>query len=141
MSVLLVVASLIIAAFLIIVVLVCLSEKRSDKFWEAVSNGHVDSVQKLLEAGADVNKITEGNPYIPSGNTVLDLAVVRGHTEVVKVLLEAGANHINDLRSDLNGAVSMRSTEVVTELVKVLLEAGADVNRGSLNRDLYYYML
>ncbi|KAK2065488.1 hypothetical protein LY76DRAFT_611434 [Colletotrichum caudatum] len=74
----------------------------------ASGGGHIEVVERLLSAGADVN----ADPSSMNGRTALQAASGRGHVEVVERLLSAGA--------DVNyGHV---------EVVERLLSAGADVN-------------
>lgn len=62
----------------------------------AAHNGHLNTVQCLLQAGCQVNAIDLGD------NTALHWASMRGHVEVVRALLAAGAD--KELR---NAQVSM----------------------------------
>ena len=57
------------------------ADKLGDEFLQAVIQGDVDQVKKLLAAGVDVN--------FKEGSALLN-AVTRGYTEVVGLLLEAG---------------------------------------------------
>lgn len=63
----------------------------------AVQAGDLESVRRLIAAGADVN---EKSPVLVNGNdgqTPLLVACFLGHAEIVRALLEAGANpRIND---------------------------------------------
>ena len=52
----------------------------------ASHNGHLHTVQYLVEAGADVNSLDLGD------NTPLHWAAMRGHVEIVKYLLSNGAD-------------------------------------------------
>ncbi|MEA2640608.1 MAG: hypothetical protein QOF51_2002 [Chloroflexota bacterium] len=59
---------------------------------QAVQQGNLEEVRRLIAAGADVN---EQSPVVSSGNdgqTPLLVASFLGHTEIVAELLKAGAN-------------------------------------------------
>ena len=51
----------------------------------AATEGHIESVLTLLDAGADVNE-KNNNDY-----TALMLAKEQGHTEIAEILRKAGA--------------------------------------------------
>ena len=53
---------------------------------EAVTAGHYEAVQLLLEKGADINKVDN------DGATPLISAAMSGHKDVVELLLAAGAD-------------------------------------------------
>ena len=53
--------------------------------WEAVWRGHTETVQLLVDAGADVNAKDSG------GDTMLQEARFRGHSDIEEILLAAGA--------------------------------------------------
>jgi ankyrin repeat protein len=53
----------------------------------AVRQGHVESVNALLEAGADVNLVSAGDKSSP-----LLLAIINGHFDVARTLLDQGAD-------------------------------------------------
>ncbi|MGH9199605.1 MAG: ankyrin repeat domain-containing protein [Vicinamibacterales bacterium] len=65
----------------------------------AVRQGHTDSAEALLEAGADVNQVCAGDQTSP-----LMMAVINGHFDLAQRLLEKGANP--NLASD-NGATPL----------------------------------
>ncbi|CAI8043477.1 Serine/threonine-protein phosphatase 6 regulatory ankyrin repeat subunit A, partial [Geodia barretti] len=52
----------------------------------AAHNGHTETVQRLLEAGANVNQQNK------NGQTPVYFASWKGHTAVVKLLIENGAD-------------------------------------------------
>jgi ankyrin repeat protein len=61
-------------------------QELNDQFYEAVRQGDVAAVTKLLDQGVDVNT------KFRYGATALFKAAERGHTEVVKLLLARGAD-------------------------------------------------
>lgn len=103
----------------------------------AAGSGHADTVETLLEDGADVNAKTEGQ-------TPLMVAAMNGHTSTVKALLAHGA--------DIEARDSFHQTAVViavknchTDTVKVLLSASTSVGslqtaleKTSQSADLHY---
>ncbi len=52
---------------------------------DAAGHGHINTVQALLDAGADVNAKQK------YGGTALKYAIAQGHTEIVELLKQAGA--------------------------------------------------
>jgi len=101
-----------------------------------VRNGHHDTAELLLDAGADVNAL------VADGKNALGLAIFNGHYELASMLIDRGSD-VNqaDARnfSPLFWAVDRRNMEtapnfpwVVTDdplpLIKKLLDAGAQPN-------------
>jgi ankyrin repeat protein len=94
---------------------------RDNRLHFAATNGHLESMKALLEAGAHVNDKDE------DGGTPLHWAAYKGHGECVTALLGAGADvNINDNYglTPLHWAAYYGRGECVT----ALLEAGAYVN-------------
>ena len=86
----------------------------------AAHNGHLDCMQVLVEAGADVNQ-TEILSHSP-----LTLAAERNQKEAIEFLIEKGANvnAVNHMYTALARAAMYRQYNCVHTLLKV----GADVN-------------
>jgi ankyrin repeat protein len=107
----------------------------------AIRQGHLDAVKGLLEAGADVNKVSGGDKTSP----VL-MAVINGHFDLAQYLLERGADvtlasdgGVTPLYAVLNiqwGPKSMypqpqaylQQKLSYLDLMKLLVAKGADVN-------------
>ena len=118
--------------------------------------GHIDVMQALLEAGADVNQV--GGPYSFSslftaaarnhpraiallarnggdvnladsrGPTPLFIAAEQGHKEAVIALLEAKAA-VNQATNDGIGPVYVAAQYGHADVLKLLIKAGGDVNK------------
>jgi ankyrin repeat protein len=107
----------------------------------AARQGHVAAVTTLLEAGADINRVSAGDKTSP-----LLMAIVNGHYDLATRLIERGA----DVRlASTNGATPLyavlnvqwapkalypqpraytQQTTTHLELMKILVDKGADVN-------------
>jgi ankyrin repeat protein len=84
----------------------------------AVSNGDIDAVRLLVEAGANVNQAAS------NGDTPWNLARRWGHPEIAALLEQAGAVEPADVGTDLHRAILWGKTEAVSNL----LAHGADAN-------------
>lgn len=86
--------------------------------------GHLDTVNVLLEYGARVNE--QGGHY---GNA-LQAASIAGHEAIVRRLMQEGAD-VNRQSShyEIKSALIAASKGVHAAIVQMLLEYGADVNR------------
>jgi len=91
----------------------------------AVSHGHSEIVQLLLDAGAGMNAET------PTGRNALMFAAQVGNIELINLLLNAGANvNFQDPSRKLSAlmdAVLSGSWDTI-ETIELLLARGADVN-------------
>lgn len=89
----------------------------------AASAGHMDAVERLLEAGADPNA-----PVHEMGTSALEAAAAQGQLVVVQKLLETGAHpdHCGK-RSDATPLIAAADAGDI-EICKALLQSGADVS-------------
>jgi ankyrin repeat protein len=89
---------------------------------KAAQDGNMQSVQDLLEKGANVNAKDE------TGKTVLHwVAPARDNPEMVKVLIAKGAD-VNAKDNAGDTALMIASSQSNPGIVTALLEAGAEVN-------------
>ena len=84
----------------------------------AARNGHVEIVQALVDAGADIDLQSK------SGSTALMFAASKGHTDVVKALLGADAD-LNAKNNNKNTALMVAAQNGHVGCVQVLLAAKA----------------
>jgi len=116
----------------------------------ATREGHMESVQALLNAGADINQVSAGDKTSP-----LLIATINGHFDLARFLLDKGAdpkaaseNNATPLYAALNvewapkslypqprAQVNQKTTYL--ELMKALLDGGADPNL-RLNKKVWY---
>ncbi|KAH7190109.1 ankyrin repeat protein [Fusarium oxysporum] len=96
----------------------------------ASAGGHIQVVERLLEAGANVNAAAAAD----RGRTALQAASAGGHIQVVERLLEAGAN-VNAAAAARYGRTALQAASAVghIQVVERLLEAGANVVDRLLN--------
>lgn len=88
----------------------------------AVSRGSEQCVQLLLDWGADINKVGEGE------NSVAPLSLaINVSYNLVKLLLENGAD-ANTADSEGNPVLILAIEAKQTAIAKLLLENGADIN-------------
>ncbi len=91
----------------------------------AVGNGEASLVQKLVEAGANVNKLGSG----PFARTPLQCAVESKLPDLVDLLLKAGAD-VNASGATVGGATALQLAAIRGHLsiARTLLDKRADVN-------------
>lgn len=86
----------------------------------AAKEGHADCVKSLLEAGAKVDGMGEGNNAL----TPIWMATYAGHYDCVKLLVQDGAN-VNSKYPETPLYIAAR--EGRTECVRLLIDAGSDL--------------
>ena len=116
----------------------------------AVRQGHLETIQALLDAGADVNQVSAGDKTSP-----LLIATINGRFDVAKLLLEKGAdprlaseNGVTPLYAAVNvqwapkalypqPRAHLQQSITHLELMAALLEKGADPN-ARLKKKVWY---
>jgi ankyrin repeat protein len=84
----------------------------------AAQSGHLESVRRLVDAGADVNVVTS------QGFSSLMIAARRGRTDVVKYLIEHGASVQSIKRYTLNMNTYMPFSMILTSPLMQACQAG-----------------
>ena len=91
----------------------------------AAGRGHLEVVRRLLDKGADVNRVIDKPQFPPC--TALHAACEGGYDEIVDLLLSRGANPNaggGQARYPINAAASFGHNHILTKLI----QARADVN-------------
>ena len=103
-------------------------ENAMTPLYAAASNGSLNCVSLLIEAGANKDQGTTD-----VGATPLYIAAHQGHLEVVRFLVESGANK-DQGRTD-NGLTPLfvAARNGYLEVVRFLVEAGANKDQGTTN--------
>ena len=92
-----------------------------DEFLNAVIDGNIGAVERLLALGCDPNGIDR------SGRSALHFAAQKNDSELTRILLNAGALHsIRDYNGNTPLSDAVFSYQGAAECVSVLLSAGAD---------------
>lgn len=89
----------------------------------AAENGHLSTVNALIDAGA--------NPTLRYGEnelSVLDCSASNGHIDVVKALLRHDQISVNDADSTGYTALHMAADNNASKAVSTLIESGAEVD-------------
>ncbi|GJQ60700.1 MAG: DUF1566 domain-containing protein [Candidatus Scalindua sp. AMX11] len=96
-------------------------EQVIENMFDAVKDGDVETVKKLLALGTDPNKRDS------KGRTPLMFAASGGHAEIVEALIKAGAD-LNMKATDGSTALIAATLQRHNLLVKFLREKGADIS-------------
>jgi hypothetical protein len=88
-------------------------------FWDAARDGELAIVEKLVEAGIDMN-------YANKFELALESAAENDHSDVVEKLLSAGSYHI--VVGVFSAVLDRAAKNGCLKTVETLLSAGADVN-------------
>ena len=96
--------------------------------WDAASEGDVNRVAALLDAGAEIDAKHTGAGGIP---TPLIAAAFCGHIEVVRLLLARGAD-VEAVNSQGRSALVQAADQGHAEIVELLAHAGSAVDRPGL---------
>ncbi|EMY79603.1 ankyrin repeat protein [Leptospira weilii serovar Ranarum str. ICFT] len=92
------------------------------KLFEAIREGKLETVKKLLEEGCDLSSLEEGGH-----NNALTLAAYMRQPEMIEVLLKKGAG-VNDRTTSGRTALHNAVWQYDKRSVELLLEAGADIH-------------
>ena len=105
----------------------------------AVTKNNFECVQRLIEAGADVNIATK------SGQTPLNCAAGKGHSQCLQLLIQAGAdvNLSTEMELEFFGmmnwsAVTAASLNDSSDCLDILLKAGANPDGEALLKAAMY---
>ncbi len=99
----------------------------SDEFIMAASQGDVEKVKYLIQAGANVNASAPSTSQVPAGITPLMLAAAKDHINVAKILLSEGANP-NQTDNGGGTAIIYAVWKGHVDIVELLIEYDAEIN-------------
>ena len=109
-----------------------MDEDMDQKLFEAVEAGDITELQRLIDAGADVNAMD----YY--GDTVLRLASKNGNVDCVKALIAAGANlNMQDMSGKTILMIAAENQDFA--LMSLIIDAGADLYLSGNVPDLPYH--
>ena len=99
------------------------TEEAELPLFEAVSEGNLKALRKLIKGGASIDDA------LPDGTTLLMVAVQNGHDSIVKELITLGVD-VNQRQSESFTALIFATFQGNENIVKLLLANGADINMG-----------
>jgi len=100
---------------------------RTSPLYSAAERGDLDTVNELLDKGADPNKKSGGG--VLDDSNALDAASAEGHIQVVRLLLDKGAN-VNAAHGTMGWTpLSSAAWRGQTDVASLLVERGADINK------------
>jgi ankyrin repeat protein len=88
----------------------------------ASAHGHVDAVEYLVNAGADVDAVHENKV------TALMYAAASGHVDTMKILIQKGKASLDIKHTNGGTALLEASTGGMYEAMKLLVESGAETD-------------
>jgi ankyrin repeat protein len=96
-------------------------EEPEISIWEAAAKGDLDAVEAHIDAGTDLDSLSE------AGETPLHYAVTKNQTEVVLILLDSGVE--TDIENSLEEtALDIAIAGRKEDIIDLLLEAGAGLD-------------
>jgi hypothetical protein len=97
--------------------------------WTAATIGDVETIQKHVDQGTDLNATKPAGGPIGTGGTPLHFAAFSGQAKSIHALAKQGAN-LNARAADADGGTPLHWAIKMgrVEMVKALLDAGADIN-------------
>ena len=111
----------------------CGNSELDDQLRDAASNGNIEDIERLLDAGANINAQGEGKYYFDG--TPLNNASMEGHDEIVKLLISKGAdlNANNIGYTPLHSAIHSYNNGPHKKIIEILIESGANINAKTKN--------
>jgi len=88
----------------------------------AVANGHLETAEALIDAGAKIDAFGGPNCFM-----AIHLAVIHGRDDIVSMLLKKGANPCSEAALRIT-ALHLAVSEGRISIAKTLLDAGAEIN-------------
>ena len=104
-----------------------MNESSSDKFYDAVQEGDLETVKKIVESGVNINE-KDMLGYPP-----LNHAVACGHKAIAEYLISKGAD-IHGKDKEWYTPLHMAAFWGSKDIAEILLQEGADVN--ALNKSI-----
>lgn len=93
-----------------------------EQLFDAVLQGKAEEVNKLIEAGANINLLND-----EVGESPIHVATEKGNVDILKILIENGA-HLDMLTRPGYSAAHLAVFSNKLEALKLLLDNGADKN-------------
>ncbi|MCC5626099.1 ankyrin repeat domain-containing protein [Nostoc sp. CHAB 5715] len=116
------------------------TEPKNRKLYEAVTNGDISTVQKLIASGINVYQLAYGewDESWKDFITPLEKAVQLGNKEILQVLLKVGANFPCWQQEYFYRALKIASYFGNLEMVQLLLQAGGENQKQMATQALVY---